>query len=433
MPLQAWTVAYFRFSGILEPHLIKYGKGSRFLLVKQSPFLNQRIIDICCMKQLFPVEIVENTVQTHWTRRHSKSKIIYFIIIISLIATLGSLPFIYVDVSIQSRGIVRSVNENNSIQSVVYAEIARIEMFENKAVNTGDTLIWLRTDELDEQICRLEEKQNENSLFIEDLNHLLSNAYRNISTLKYKSELAQFKTRLAEQDIILKQTQTEYEISKTLYEKGVETRIEFRQTESKYQSAQSQRELIRKQQHNNWQAEVTRLEYENKDLYSQLQQLIKKKKQYIITAPISGNITQYNNIRSGNFIQMGQTVAQITTSDSLLIECYISSADIGYIEKGQKIQVQVDTYNYQQWGLLEGKVAEILPDIAEINNMPCFRVRCVMNSNYLELPNGYKGYMKKGMTVTGRFFLTRRSLLQLLFDKIDDWMNPKIISHGNKS
>ena len=96
-------------------------------------------------------------------------------------------------------------------------------------------------------------------------------------------------------------------------------------------------------------------------------------------------------------------------------------------------QVQVDTYNYQQWGLLEGKVAEVLPDIVEINNMPCFRVRCVMNSNYLELPNGYKGYMKKGMTVTGRFFLTKRSLLQLLFDKIDDWMNPKIISHGNKN
>ncbi|MDR0230943.1 MAG: HlyD family efflux transporter periplasmic adaptor subunit [Dysgonamonadaceae bacterium] len=385
------------------------------------------------MKQLFPVEIVENSVQTHWTKRHSKSKIIYFIIIVSLIATLGSLPFIYVDVSIQSRGIVRSVNENNSIQSVVYAEIVKIEIFENKAVNAGDTLIWLRTDELDEQICRLEERQIENSLFIKDLNNLLSNSHKNVSTPKYKSELVQYRTKLAEQDVILKQTKTAYEISKTLYEKGIEARFEHQQTESKYQSSKSQKELVHRQQMNNWQAEMTRLEYENKDLHSQLQQLIKRKKQYIITAPVGGNIVQYNSIQPGNFTQTGQTIAQITISDTLLIECYISSADIGYIEKGQKIQVQVDTYNYQQWGLLEGKVAEILPDIAEINNMPCFRVRCAMNSNYLELPNGYKGYMKKGMTITGRFFLTRRSLLQLLFDKIDDWMNPKIINHGNKS
>jgi hypothetical protein len=29
------------------------------------------------MKQLFPAGIMENTVQTHWTKRHSKSKIVY--------------------------------------------------------------------------------------------------------------------------------------------------------------------------------------------------------------------------------------------------------------------------------------------------------------------------------------------------------------------
>lgn len=106
--------------------------------------------------------------------------------------------------------------------------------------------------------------------------------------------------------------------------------------------------------------------------------------------------------------------------------------DIGYIEKGQKVQVQADAYNYQQWGLLSGEVTEILPDIVEMNSQPYFRVRCTMNRNYLELSNGYKGYMKKGMTVTGRFHLTRRSLAQLLFDEIDNWMNPKIKSDGNK-
>lgn len=342
-----------------------------------------------------------------------------------------SLPFVYVDVSMQSRGTVRSVNENNTIQSAIYAEIARIEMYENKKVGQGDTLIWLRTDELDEQINRLLEKQMENGLFISDIDRLVNDSFSAI-TPKYKSELAQHRAELAEQYITLSQAQNEYAVSKELYEKGVEAKYDYQQTESRYKTAGSQKALVKQQQISNWQAEKTRLEYENKDLHSQLLQLQKRKTQYIITAPVSGNIVQYNGIQTGNFIQAGQSVALITASDTLLIECYISPIDIGYIEKGQKVQVQADAYNYQQWGLLLGEVTEILPDIVELNNQTYFRVRCAMNRNYLELANGYKGYMKKGMTVTGRFYLTRRSLAQLLFDKIDNWMNPKIKSDGNK-
>ncbi|GAB6120743.1 HlyD family secretion protein [Dysgonomonas termitidis] len=377
------------------------------------------------MKQLFPAGIVENTVQTHWTKRHSKSKIIYLIIIIGLITTLVSLPFIYIDVSVQSKGTVRSVNENNSIQSAVYAEVAQIAIYENKRVEQGDTLIWLRTDELDEQINRLIEKQIENGLFIRDIDRLVNGSY-SAATPKYQTELAQYRAKLAEQDITLSQAQNEYAVSKELYEKGVEAKYDYQQTESRYKTAGSQKALVKQQQISNWQAERTRLEYENKDLNSELLQLQKRKTQYIITAPVIGNIVQYNGIQAGNFTQTGQSIAQITASDTLLIECYISPIDIGYIEKGQKVQVQADAYNYQQWGLLSGEVTEVLPDIVEMNNQPYFRVRCTMNRNYLELANGYKGYMKKGMSVTGRFYQTRRSLWQLLFDEIDNWMNPKI-------
>lgn len=379
------------------------------------------------MKQLFPAGIMENTVQTHWTKRHSKSKIIYFIIIAGLVSVLVSLPFVYVDVSTQSRGTVRSVNENNSIQSAIYAEVIQTAIYENKQVGKGDTLIWLRTDELDEQIKRLLEKQIENGTFIHDIDRLVNGSLSAV-TPKYRTEAAQYRAKLVEQDITLSQAQNEYAISKELYEKGVEAKYDYQQAESRYKTAGSQKALVRQQQINNWQAERTRLEYENKDLNSELLQLQKRKTQYIITAPVSGNIVQYNGIQTGNFIQAGQSVAQITASDTLLIECYISPMDIGYIEKGQKVQVQADAYNYQQWGLLSGEVTEVLPDIVEINNQPCFRVRCAMNRNYLELSNGYKGYMKKGMSVTGRFYLTRRSLAQLLFDEIDNWMNPKIIN-----
>jgi HlyD family secretion protein len=47
-----------------------------------------------------------------------------------------------------------------------------------------------------------------------------------------------------------------------------------------------------------------------------------------------------------------------------------------------------------------------------------------LDNKQLHLKNGFAGELKKGMTVQARFVVIKRSLWQLLFDKIDDWVNP---------
>lgn len=238
---------------------------------------------------------------------------------------------------------------------------------------------------------------------------------------------------MTERTISLNQAKKEYQVSKALFEKGVESKFDFEQIESKYQSEQSLLSSFKQEQINTWQAEKTRIEYENRNLKSEVLQLNKRKTQYYITAPVSGNIVQYTGLKAGNFLSPSQTIALITSGDSLLVECYVTPNDIGYIHKGQKVKFQIDAYDYQQWGLLDGEVIDIISDVTQIENHTFFKVRCSLNKDYLELSNGYKGIIKKGMSLTGRFFLTKRSLAQLLFDKIDDWMNPKIITNGNKN
>ena len=137
---------------------------------------------------------------------------------------------------------------------------------------------------------------------------------------------------------------------------------------------------------------------------------------------------QFTGLQEGNFLSPGQTIAQISSADSLLLECFVAPSDIGYIRMGQDVKLQADAFNYQQWGLLNGEVIEVISDIVHVENQPFFRVRCKLERDYLELDNGYKGVLKKGMSGTTRFFLTKRSLGQLVFDKINDWMNPKIMN-----
>lgn len=383
------------------------------------------------MKQLLPIETQQYSIQSHWVRRNTKSKIIYLIIIMALVAAFISLPLINIDISSQSRSVVRTPNENNVLQSVVYGEIKDIQIYENKVVSIGDTLIWLKTEEIDEQISRNKLRLIENQEFIQDIEMLLQ-GNKKLITPKYRAELSQYFAKISEYQISISQSEKEFNVSKTLYEKKVESKYEYDQKESQYNSARSQLSLYRQQQHSTWQAEKTRLEYENRDIQSELTQLEKRKAQYVITAPVSGNIVQFTGVQTGNFISNGQQIAYISSGDSLIVECYVSPLDIGYIHVGQNVKFQMDTYDYQQWGLLNGKVCEIISDVIQMDNKPFFRVRCNVEQTYLQLRNGYKGEIRKGMSATARFHLTRRSLAQLLFDKIDNWVNPKIITDGDQ-
>lgn len=383
------------------------------------------------MKELFPIEILqENTIENHFVKRDIRFQIIYCIIFIILIGFIISLPFIDVDVTSQSRGIIRSNSENKIIQSAISGEVVKTNIFENKLVHVGDTLLWLRTDELEEQIIRLNQRILENNDFINDLSNLIKGV-NIIKTSKYKMQLAVYKGRLLEKEISLKQANSDYDVSKKLFDKGVEAKVDYEQVKSRLNSEQSQMNLLTYQQLSAWEVEKTNLEQDNKNLYSDIQQIEKRKTQYILTAPTSGYIIDCAGIDVGSFITPNQNIAKITSVDNLLLECYVSPKDIGYIKVDQNIKLQVDAFNYQQWGMLEGKVSEIIPDITQVDNQSFFRVRCILDKYYLELPNGYKGELKKGMSGTTRFHLISRSLFELLFDDINDWINPKILQYEN--
>lgn len=375
---------------------------------------------------LFPPEIINDTTESHFVSHSTKSRIIYLTVIIFIAAVIVSLPFISVEISTQARGIVRTPLENNQLQTVVYGEVVNVFIEENSEVKKGDTLIVLNSDNIQEQIRRKQDKILEDSSFIFDVGSLLLNDIESLRTPKYTTEYNYFKSALNEQQTKINFLQKEYQLAKILYEKNVTPKQEYLQQKNNYENALSQRENLKKQFYNRWQAEKTDFELEIKELYSSIKQLEEEKTKYVIKAPSSGSIIQFSGIKEGNFISPNQTIAYISTNDSLLVECYISPIDIGFIKQGQKVSFQLDAFNYNQWGLAHGKVKEISKDIILINDQPVFRVRCSLDESFLKLKNGYEGNLKKGMTLTGRFYLTDRTLWELLFDKVDDWVNPKL-------
>ncbi|GHU71109.1 hypothetical protein FACS189413_12410 [Bacteroidia bacterium] len=89
------------------------------------------------MPQLFPPEIIADATESHFVRRTVRSHIIYIVVVVAIALAIAALPFIYVDVTTQARGVIRTENDNNQLQTVVSGEIMEIRIAENTEVQKG--------------------------------------------------------------------------------------------------------------------------------------------------------------------------------------------------------------------------------------------------------------------------------------------------------
>ncbi len=378
------------------------------------------------MPTIFPSEIIYDSTESLFVRRKSHYRVIYVVVLLMVLTALAALPFVRVSLSAQARGIIRSPNDNNQIQSAVYGEVLRVNIVENQQVTKGDTLVVLNSLSIDIQIDNNNRKIAEDETFIADISAMLAGNFMALNSPKYLNEKILYQSSVGQLQTQIDYLKNELAVTQGLFEKKVATQSELLQAQNAYSQATNQRDNMHENFRNRWQAERTQYVQEIRDLHAQNAQSAQQKTQYTLLAPTKGSVIQFTGIEAGNFIVPAQVIAQISTDENLLVECYVSPSDIGYIRENQQVKFQIDAFNYNQWRMALGIVREISKDIATVDNKPVFRVRCSLDDQYLHLKNGYRGYLKKGMTLTARFSLTERTLWQLLFDKVDDWFNPKM-------
>ena len=328
-----------------------------------------------------------------------------------------------------SRGVIRSQTENTKIVSVVGGRAIENKLEKNnQKIQQGETLLVITAEQLDTQKSLQSSQSIDYSAQLQDLNKLTRGQYSGLQTGQYQRELSSMQEKIAQVQTKLSLAKKDLDRASLLYNQGVIPKAEYDKFYYDYQGFLTQVSGIREQQLAQWQAQKRDVERQIRSLGAEVQRINQEQKNYVITAPISGRLVNFSGIQKGNFIIQGQNIGEISPEESLVAECLVSPKDIGFIKQGQKVKFQVDTYNYNQWGLLEGKVKEIDQNIT-VNQQTgdaYFRVLCTMDKNFLQLKNGYKGQIGKGMTLTARFHLTDRTLWQLLFDRVDDWFNPNL-------
>ena len=82
-------------------------------------------------------------------------------------------------------------------------------------------------------------------------------------------------------------------------------------------------------------------------------------RQSVLTAPISGSVAD-SNVAQGQFVSSGQSLLSIVPESSELEAILIVRSDkIGFLKKGQLVQLRYQAFPYQKFGQYRGTVYEI--------------------------------------------------------------------------
>ncbi len=368
-----------------------------------------------------PINTLENLIYKNKT----KSISIYLVLVLAIVAMLFLLPVIKVDISSQSRGIVRSKTDNVPITTIVSGRITWLGLKNNVSVSKGDTLIKISKQSLETEKKTQDTLSEATELLLDDISDLLSNKVSHLKTSAAKKDFYKYQSHKNELQSKVSQTQVNYNRSKILFDKGIIASAEYEKQLYEFRFANQALQSFVSQQKSDWENQKRDLEERLKNIDGTVAKIKVEENNYVVLAPISGTIESFSGLQAGSFLNASQPIATISAADKLIVESTISPNDIGLIKKNQVVKFQIDAFNYNQWGLLEGKVIDVDRNITIQGEQAFFKVRCALNSMEMKLQSGYKTKVSKGMTLTSRYIITRRSLFDLLFDKMDDWLNPK--------
>ncbi|WP_192178722.1 HlyD family secretion protein [Mesorhizobium amorphae] len=361
--------------------------------------------------------------------------VIYKVIVLSVLATLVSLPLITITVSAQSAGIIRPTVEKTPLIAPVSGRISRILVVENDLVAQGQEILALDDEVVEEKLRALTSDIRAKSDLARDLETLISSAGIQakdpirLLTEPATAERAHFLNLLRENQYARSNAAAELDRAKRLLSAAATPAKAVDEKAFALQTIEVQGEILALRKSAEWNQQLFDINLRLKELTSTLHQLENERDLTRIRAPVSGALEQFSGLTPGSYIQAGQTVAWVSPDGELVAEIYVTPNDIGFVRPGQSVRLQVDSFNYNQWGVIDATVLDVAQDFTLHDSSPVFKVRCALSRSHLALKNGVIGHLKKGMTVRARFLVADRTLLQLLYNEVDDWLNPLLAGH----
>lgn len=142
----------------------------------------------------------------------------------------------------------------------------------------------------------------------------------------------------------------------------------------------------------------------------------------VLVSPVDGVVKTVDVNTVGGVLLSAQTAMTIVPDDNqLIVEADVLNSDIGYIELNGDVAVKLDTYSYQRYGKLNGRVVYISPDaILDEQKGWIYKIRVAIDSEDFYNKNSENVEITTGMVCTVEVKTGKRRIISFFLEPIVD-------------
>lgn len=151
------------------------------------------------------------------------------------------------------------------------------------------------------------------------------------------------------------------------------------------------------------QRDIAELEHgiqQQKGIFQEAVQTLKSQtedwiRRYVLSAPVSGRVVFIVPLQTDQYLQEGKTVGYIDPPNShYYAQVNLGQANLGKVSVGERVQLRIDAYPYQEFGYLEGRLAyisKVPSDSGFLANIELTRGLATQYGNLIQYKSGLKG------------------------------------------
>ncbi len=227
---------------------------------------------------------------------------------------------------------------------------------------------------------------------------------------------------------------------RSLYQGGYASRMEWRDKEKELYAAQQDMEAQKKQvqsakdsleearkgleslKHERDKSILADLVDRERNISSSEGEVTKARKRFEydrLVSPVSGTVHGLATYTIGGIVKPAQDVVSIVPDGTpLVVESMVQNKDIGFVKIGQETEVKLDTFPFQKYGTIVGKVIHLSPDAVEDEKLgPIYKMRSSIEKTTL-LVEGKEVPVTPGMSASVEVKTGKRRIIEFFLSPI---------------
>lgn len=194
-------------------------------------------------------------------------------------------------------------------------------------------------------------------------------------------------------------------------------RLQAELVQKQAQAKQIQLESLQRQQQ--LAVEMTQIEAKMKETENLIASAQAKLKNRYLKAPVDGVVFSLENIKPGEVIDAGKVVAEIAPNNvPLVLSAVLPNREAGFVKLGMPVQIKLDAYPYQDYGIVSGTVTKLSEDTKSDEKLgQVYNVEVQLQENHVTEKH-QPVYFKAGQTASADIITRRQRIIDVVLEPI---------------